>query len=111
MYQLQFKSENRNKLIMKIIILSLFLFVTIASSEKFRFDNYSLFKIKPQNDQHIKILQELQNSDASLDFWTDPVPSAEYVSVMAGPLKKTALENTLSFYGINFEITMNNIQE
>lgn len=96
---------------MKIKILYFILFITTVTSEKFRFDNYSLFKVKPENEQHIKILQELQNSDESLDFWTDPVPTAEFVSVMASPFKKSAFENTLNFYGIKFEISMNNIQE
>ncbi|XP_049878173.1 zinc carboxypeptidase-like [Pectinophora gossypiella] len=95
------------------VLLSLTLFISLTSvlCEPFRFDNFSLFKVVPDDAHHIKLLQDLQNSDINYDFWTDPVPSAEFVSIMTSPMNKVALEHFLSLHGIKYEITMPNIQE
>ncbi|XP_049878174.1 zinc carboxypeptidase-like [Pectinophora gossypiella] len=92
-------------------ILYSFLLFAFASGEKFRFDNYTLYRIVPENVQQIKILQDLQNTDLSFDFWTDPLPTSEFVNVMSSPDKKTILEGFLNANDLKFEITMSNVQE
>ncbi|CAG9789470.1 unnamed protein product [Diatraea saccharalis] len=96
------------------IILILFVIYELSSNgfcEKFRFDNYSLYKILPTTDDHIKVLQDLQNEDPYLDFWKDPTPKVPFVMVLSSPDKKPKLENFLSQHGMDFEITIPNVQE
>ncbi|KAG6454739.1 hypothetical protein O3G_MSEX008842 [Manduca sexta] len=93
---------------LKIVLLS---FVLLAPSvlAKFRFDNYTLYKILPKNGQ-IKLLQNLYEHDSRFDFWTNP-GRADFVSVMSSPENKAHLENLLHKNNVQFEITMGNIQE
>ncbi|XP_045453066.1 zinc carboxypeptidase-like [Melitaea cinxia] len=91
---------------------SIFIFcISLAACEKFRFDNYSLFKILPENDQQYKVLQDVQRDDSRFDFWTDPLPLREFVNVMTSPGDKADLEEILQKHGIKYEIVMKNIQE
>lgn len=85
--------------------------INLAASEKFRFDNYSLFKILPENDQQYKVLQDVRRDDSRFDFWTDPLPLREFVNVMTSPGDKADLEEILQKHGIKYEIVMKNIQE
>ncbi|XP_030028982.2 zinc carboxypeptidase [Manduca sexta] len=92
------------------LILSLLL-ISFASCEKFRFDNYTLYKILPKNLNEVKVLKNLYDSDARFDFWKHPAPNAEYVTVVSAPKDKGELEGLLNRNGISFEIAMQNIQE
>lgn len=96
---------------LKLSLPFLFILFTWVSSEKFRFDNYTLYKVLPKNENHIKLLQELEQNDAKLDFWSGPAPSAEYVSIMASPEQKNKLEGFLNLNGIGYDIAMKNVQE
>lgn len=78
---------------------------------KLRFDNYSLYKVLPGNENHIKLLQSLQNSNKTYDFWTNPVQSSQFVNILSSPSSKNELESFLNFYGITFEISISDVQE
>lgn len=86
-------------------------FLSLCAAEKFRFDNYTLYKIQPKSFDHINLLRNLQNTDLRYDFWNDPVPSKEFVNILSSPEYKGDLEGLLNGNGIKFEITMSNIQE
>ncbi|KAI8424822.1 hypothetical protein MSG28_006751 [Choristoneura fumiferana] len=58
----------------------------------------------------VKLLEELQN-DVRFDFWTDPVPSADFVQVMTSPADKADLLSFIDKNEMRSEITMNNVQE
>lgn len=88
-----------------------FFIVTLVSSEKFRFDNYTLYNVLPTNENEIKLLQELANSDVKYDFWTEPFPSAEFVNIMASPAQKNTLEAWLNYHGIGYKVAIKNVQE
>ncbi|CAK1550141.1 unnamed protein product [Leptosia nina] len=79
-------------------------------SAKFRYDGYTLYKILPENDKHINLLQELQN-DTRYDFWTEPAPGSEFVNVMSSPGHKNEFEDLLNRNGVKFTISMTNVQE
>lgn len=79
--------------------------------EKFRFDNYTLYKIYPKTEIQISLLQKLQENDLNLDFWTDPVPNAKYVMVLSSPKNKESLENIMNKNAMGFEVAQSNIQE
>lgn len=95
---------------MKLILFFVLFYVAVGNSEKFRFDNYTVYKIYPDNVAHVKLLEELQN-DVRFDFWTDPVPSAEFVQVMTSPADKTDLLSFIDKNKLRSEITMDNVQE
>uniref|UniRef100_A0A2A4J0Y5 Peptidase M14 domain-containing protein n=1 Tax=Heliothis virescens TaxID=7102 RepID=A0A2A4J0Y5_HELVI len=95
---------------LKIIPIISILILSVAS-EPFRFDNYTLYKVLPKNLEEIKLLGDLQNSGADFDFWDDPVPTADYINVLSKPELKNDLEGFLEAQGIDFVITLPNIQE
>ncbi|KAL0868948.1 hypothetical protein ABMA27_007276 [Loxostege sticticalis] len=86
-------------------------FLSLTLAEKFRFDNYSLYKVLPKNVTQVKWIEELQNAEDMFDFWSEPQSHAEYVSILSSPENKSYLESFLKTRGINFEITLPNIQE
>lgn len=94
----------------KFILSSLFL-ISIASCDKFRFDNYTLYKILPENSGQIKILQDVRDNDLRYDFWSEPSASLGYVSVMSSPQDRKDLEDLLNRNQIKFDVKINNIQE
>ncbi|XP_075982738.1 zinc carboxypeptidase-like [Anticarsia gemmatalis] len=91
--------------------LSILFFIISVSSEKFRFDNYTLYKVIPKNVEEIQVLQNLQNSVPEFDFWDDVTPVSEYVNVLSKPELKGDLESFLSGAGIDFVVTLENIQD
>lgn len=95
------------------LALVIFIIITChcANAEKFRFDNYTLYNIYPKNVEQVKLLQDLQNSDVRYDFWSDPVPSAEFVTVMTAPEDKSNLESFLSDNNFEVKVSMKNVQE
>ena len=95
----------------KLLILSLVLILPNVLSEKVRFDNYSLYKVYPNNAKQLKLLQDLHENDSRYDFWTDPAPSAEYVNILSSPEHKSEFENLLKSSNVDFDITLPNIQE
>nr|USU81834.1 M14 metal carboxypeptidase 3 [Antheraea pernyi] len=94
----------------KLISISILL-IACASGEKFRFDNYTLYKILPANSEHLKTLQNLYESDERYDFWSDPVPNAEYVSVLSAPQDRIYLENLLERNAVPFTVSLDDIQK
>lgn len=94
-----------------LLNLLLIVFITFSSCEKFRYDNYTLYKILPKNVEQTKLLQKLQFSDNSYDFWNDAVPSATFVNIMSDPDQKAALEHFLNTNGVEFDISLTNVQE
>lgn len=95
---------------MKLKIFFVLFCVAVGNSEKFRFDNYTVYKIYPDNAAQVKLLEELQD-DVRFDFWTDPVPSAEFVQVMTSPADKADLLSFIDTNEMRSEITMNNVQK
>ncbi|RVE53889.1 hypothetical protein evm_001551 [Chilo suppressalis] len=92
-----------------IMLCSILMMFTI---KKVRYDNYSLYRILPVTEEHVKVLQDLQTKeDNNLDFWNSPTPLAEYVVVLSSPNEKPKLEELLKQHGIDFTITIPNVQE
>ncbi|XP_075982741.1 zinc carboxypeptidase A 1-like [Anticarsia gemmatalis] len=96
---------------LKYLLLGLILVLPNVLCEKFRFDNYTLYKIVPKNVDQINLLQKLQENDFRFDFWTDPVPSTSFVNILSSPGNKGDLENFMKNNNLDYEVTMPNIQE
>ncbi|XP_038206619.1 zinc carboxypeptidase-like [Zerene cesonia] len=96
-------------MILKIILLGAL--SAIVTSEKVRYDNYSLYKIIPETDKHVEFLKDLHEESDGLDFWIPPSNVGEYVSVVASPKIKDELEHSLQKRNINYNLMLQNIQE
>ncbi|XP_028167849.1 zinc carboxypeptidase-like [Ostrinia furnacalis] len=96
---------------MKSIILVVLGLVWCVYCEKFRFDNYTLYKLYPKTEAQITLLQNLQDNEQQYDFWSDPVPKAEHVMVLSSPENKISLESIMNGNSVGFEIAHENIQE
>lgn len=95
-------------------MLKLYIFtlaISLASSEKFRFDNYTLYKINPTSPYEIKLLEDLRNSDVKYDFWNEISSVVGYVNVMTSPDTNSTLEAFLKMHGLKYQISMKNVQE
>lgn len=44
------------------LLILTFIFIVKTSAEKTRYDNYRVYSILVENEQHLKILQDLENS-------------------------------------------------
>lgn len=78
--------------------------------DKYRFDNYSLYKVITKNEHQRKLVQEIGKSEDKFDFWTDPSPLSDSVLILANPENKAYLENYLGENKVDFEITIPDIQ-
>ncbi|KOB64720.1 putative carboxypeptidase A-like protein, partial [Operophtera brumata] len=54
--------------------------LSVAASEKVRYDNYALYKVHPQSDEHLTFLKDLQGTDEALDFWKPATFDAQLYS-------------------------------
>ncbi|CAG4957138.1 unnamed protein product [Colias eurytheme] len=96
-------------MILKLILLSVFSVIVV--SQKVRYDNYSLYKIIPETDDHVDFLKDLHEESDGLDFWIPPSNVGEYVSLVASPERKHELEHSLKRRDINYNVMLQNIQE
>lgn len=100
-----------NSIMLKYILLGFILILPNVFSEKMRFDDYTLYKIVPNNLDQIRLLQNLRETDARYDFWNSPIPSVPYVNVLSSPANKAELESIVKSNNMDFEIVTSNIQE
>ncbi|KAJ2953469.1 hypothetical protein O0L34_g1064 [Tuta absoluta] len=91
-----------------VIVLSVVLIV--VATEKVRYDNYSLYKIIPENEGQLKFLKDLRKDVKRLDFWIPPSRVGEYVSIVAPPELKKDLENKLRKREISSKVVLKDIQ-
>lgn len=98
-------------MILKFTLIFLFSSLSVGLSEKFRYDNYTLYKVLPENEQQIKLLQKVQELDTRFDFWNELGPLVNFALIVSGPQDKNDFENILKENKIKYEIKMKSIQE
>ena len=98
-------------MIFKLTLIFLISSLSVGLSEKFRYENYALYKVLPENEQQIKFLQNVQDLDSRFDFWNELGPLVNYALIASSPQNKDDLESILEEKKIKYEIKMNNIQE
>lgn len=96
---------------LKSYLFSFALFISLVSSDKVRFDNYTLYKITPKGSYEKKLLQDLKNSDVKYDFFNVVTPIVDYVNIMTSPDTNSSLESFLKTHGIHYRVTIQNVQE
>ncbi|XP_026333308.1 zinc carboxypeptidase A 1-like [Hyposmocoma kahamanoa] len=97
--------------ILKSYLFSFALFISLVSSDKVRFDNYTLYKITPKGSYEKKLLQDLKNSDVKYDFFNVVTPVVDYVNIMTSPDTNSSLESFLKTHGIHYRVTIQNVQD
>ncbi|XP_050664217.1 zinc carboxypeptidase-like [Leptidea sinapis] len=83
----------------------------VVSSEKLRYDNFCLYKVLPDSDEHVKYLNSLYEESDGLEFWIAPRDAGDYVSVVATPERRDEFERSLQKRSINYKVMLQNIQE
>ncbi|XP_030028973.2 zinc carboxypeptidase [Manduca sexta] len=92
-----------------------FLFLTVLTAlvfgEKVRYDNYTLFKVHPESEEHVLFLNDLYELNNGLDFWVPPSEVGNYVSVVVPPEMKKDFKHSLRKRSIYSQLMMDNLQE
>lgn len=89
----------------------LVIIATVLAEETVTYDNHSLFKIVPNNEEHLKVLKDLYNEAKGYDFWRIPSKVNEFVSVVAPPELRKDLEGYLEKHGLSGEAVLEDLQE
>lgn len=79
--------------------------------EKLRFDNYTVYRIIPENKNGLKILQEWQKSQPELDFWLPVRAVGVPVDIMVSPKHKNNLEYSIGTEKLSSKILIHNVQD
>lgn len=96
------------------MLIKLLLFASLCAlviSDPFRYDNYTLYKVYPQNENHVEFLKELYEDINGIDFWTAPTKAGDYVSVVASPEMRADFEHSLKKRSIHSDVMLENIQK
>ncbi|XP_067121548.1 carboxypeptidase B-like [Centruroides vittatus] len=74
-----------------------------------RYDGYSVFRVTPFNEEHLKFLHLLRN-DTELDFWTNPGAIGKPVEIMIPPQKFPQFNQSFTTNKIDFSLLTDNVQ-
>lgn len=91
-----------------IALLSLSLLITGVSLTKKRFDNYKVYSVKVQNDDQLKILENLERQD--YDFWESPI-LGDVADIMVTPDQEQYFESLMDIHKFESSIKIANLQE
>lgn len=96
-------------MIVKILLISILAVLVFGDPEKY--DNYALYKVHAENDDHVKFLHHLEGDKHYLRFWKNPSQVDDYASVMVPPENLEEFEHILRKRSIRSELVLENIQE
>ncbi|XP_041969168.1 zinc carboxypeptidase-like [Aricia agestis] len=85
-------------------------FIVYVTSEAVNYDNYCLYKLHPESDDHLDYLNEL-NSEDGVDFWKLPTRAGDYASMVLSPEKRDKVEHSLKKRSLAYYVMMENIQQ
>lgn len=91
-----------------IALLSLSLLITGVSLTKQRFDNYKVYSVKVQNDDQLKILENLERQD--YDFWESPI-LGDVADIMVTPDQEQYFESLMGIHKFESSIKIANLQQ
>ncbi|CAG5004958.1 unnamed protein product [Parnassius apollo] len=83
----------------------------LVSSEKVRYDNFTLYNVQPATERHLQFIKSLHKNWEILDFWSIPSTIMDHVSVVSPPQSRKEFEQELAKRGINYDIVLENIQQ
>lgn len=92
------------------LLLAITLFTTVLSEPR-RFDNYKVYKINVQSEDHLKILRTLeQDTTDEYDFWNSPIIGRN-TDIMVPPEKTEDFEKMIKNFNMDFGVKVSNLQE
>ncbi|XP_043463180.1 zinc carboxypeptidase-like isoform X2 [Leptopilina heterotoma] len=83
--------------------------VVLATDEKVTFENFKVYRILPQTEQHVDLLNQIKQDDNFL-FWNGPAFVNNSVDLMVAPEQTIEFENRMNFIGINYNTFIENVQ-
>ncbi|KAJ8919789.1 hypothetical protein NQ315_006318 [Exocentrus adspersus] len=99
---------------MKLFFALLALGVGVSLAEKVRFDNYTLYRLTPNNEESLSFLQELEeatDAPSEYNFWSSPVKVGAEVDIMVPPHRSRFFEAAAKSRQMDFQVVMDNVQE
>lgn len=91
-----------------ISLLSLCLLITGVSLTKKRFDNFKVYSVKVQNDDQLKILENLERKD--YDFWESPI-LGDVADIMISPDQEQYFQSLVNMHQLESSVKIANLQE
>lgn len=95
--------------LISLVVLAL---ISVSSAEKVRYENYTVYRITPNNRDAVQTLLEWENNRfREFNFWTSIKDVGQHVDVMVPPhlksyMSQMALKNTF-----NVEVMMEDVQQ
>lgn len=97
---------------MKVFVLSILIAgFLVACAEKARFDNYRVYSVHIENEEQLKVLQELELHPDGVSFFESPNVVNQTIDIMVPPHKFAEIAELFQTYKIENWIKTNNIQE
>ncbi|XP_076758952.1 zinc carboxypeptidase-like [Xylocopa sonorina] len=88
----------------------LFAVVALATAEKVKYDNYKVFRVTPQNDEQLEIVNSLGQTSDSYSFWKEVSAVQKYADVMVAPHKIAEFEELMKQHNIPHETYVEDVQ-
>lgn len=97
---------------MKSFVVAIFVacFV-VALGEKARFDNYRVYSVNIENEEQLKIFQELEAHPDGILFLESPTSVGQIVDLVVAPHKFADIDELFKEYEIKNRIKTSNLQE
>lgn len=93
---------------MKILFLS---FVALAWGDPMRFDNYTVYRIVPKNDQALAILRDLEDNPKGFEFWSGPSLVGRSADIMVPPQLQQNYQDIINSDVFESQLFVQNVQE
>lgn len=97
---------------MKIFVLAILVAgFMVACAEKARFDNYRVYSVYIENEEQLKLLQELELHPDGISFLESPNGVDQTIDIMVPPHKFADITELFETYKIKNWIKTKNVQE
>lgn len=87
-------------------------FLVTTQAEKLRFDNYTVYRITPNNQDDLNILKEWEyRGNEELNFWSPVTAIDSPVDLMVAPNVKSDIEKLIRLNGMKSVMLIKNVQD
>jgi murein tripeptide amidase MpaA len=103
----QFTNKMSNKLLIAVFLI---LGLNSIFCEKFRYNGYTVLRIRPQTQQQLDYLKDLSENNFELDFWTYPSIINRTVDLMVPPHLKQSIDGVFRQKSYNFQTMIDDVE-